>query len=214
MNTANPIQLLFTLAFLVLVAALVYNYYKKRITSQSERYSTFGPRFWAPSIDAVVLWPFTTLLPFIILYFVPSAYVALSVLTTLAFYAYTIYFNANFGGTVGKSKCHIRVVDAKTEEEIGYKQALLRDSIPLVLSIILYSNALSQEGERIANSEAFLIVPAIMGIWFIAEILTMLTNEKRRALHDLIAGTVVIRVENSNNKNDTTPIQDELPKQN
>ena len=30
--------------------------------------------------------------------------------------------------------------------------------------------------------------------WFVAEILTMLTNKKRRALHDFIAGTVVVRV--------------------
>lgn len=30
-------------------------------------------------------------------------------------------------------------------------------------------------------------------LWFVAEVLTMLTNEKRRALHDFIAGTVVVR---------------------
>ncbi len=29
--------------------------------------------------------------------------------------------------------------------------------------------------------------------WWIAEIITMLTNEKRRAIHDYIAGTVVVR---------------------
>jgi uncharacterized RDD family membrane protein YckC len=29
--------------------------------------------------------------------------------------------------------------------------------------------------------------------WFLVEIITMLTNDKRRALHDFIAGTVVIR---------------------
>jgi hypothetical protein len=34
---------------------------------------------------------------------------------------------------------------------------------------------------------------ALPALWFFAEVLTMLTNEKRRALHDFIAGTVVIR---------------------
>lgn len=31
--------------------------------------------------------------------------------------------------------------------------------------------------------------------WFLIEIVTMLTNPKRRALHDLIAGTVVVRID-------------------
>ena len=31
-------------------------------------------------------------------------------------------------------------------------------------------------------------------VWSLLEIATMLTNSKRRALHDLIAGTVVVRV--------------------
>jgi uncharacterized RDD family membrane protein YckC len=30
-------------------------------------------------------------------------------------------------------------------------------------------------------------------LWFLAEVLTMFTNRKRRALHDFIAGTVVVR---------------------
>jgi uncharacterized RDD family membrane protein YckC len=37
--------------------------------------------------------------------------------------------------------------------------------------------------------------------WFITEVVTMLTNKKRRALHDFIANTVVI---NSNAKNENT----------
>jgi uncharacterized RDD family membrane protein YckC len=32
-------------------------------------------------------------------------------------------------------------------------------------------------------------------LWFLLEIATMLTNEKRRAVHDFIAGSVVIRDE-------------------
>lgn len=30
-------------------------------------------------------------------------------------------------------------------------------------------------------------------IWYFLELVTMLTNRKRRALHDFIAGTVVVR---------------------
>ena len=38
-------------------------------------------------------------------------------------------------------------------------------------------------------------VALVAGIWFMLEIITMLLNEKRRALHDLIAGTVVVRTQ-------------------
>ena len=33
--------------------------------------------------------------------------------------------------------------------------------------------------------------------WFIVEVATMLTNDKRRALHDFIAGSVVVRKQNA-----------------
>ena len=32
--------------------------------------------------------------------------------------------------------------------------------------------------------------------WFLIEVITMLANNKRRALHDFIAGSVVVRVSN------------------
>ena len=48
-------------------------------------------------------------------------------------------------------------------------------------------------GEALAANKALWLSTAIPGLWFLAEVLTMLTNEKRRALHDFIAGTVVVR---------------------
>lgn len=197
MNTLDLIPILVNLAILGLVAALVLNYYKKRVSVPGERYSTFGPRFWAPSIDSVVLWPVMTLIPFVLVQLAPSSFVATSIFTTLVFYAYSIYFHGKRGGTIGKLKCKIRVVHAQSEEPIGYKQAFLRDCIPLMLSVGLYATALSQGGDLVlvADSQYFQIVPVVMLLWFLAEILTMLTNDKRRALHDFIAGTVVVRDE-------------------
>jgi len=45
--------------------------------------------------------------------------------------------------------------------------------------------------EYIANNMLFNLIPAI---WFLAEAISMLTNKKRRAIHDYIAGTVVVRI--------------------
>jgi hypothetical protein len=42
------------------------------------------------------------------------------------------------------------------------------------------------------------IVNITMNIWIWGEFITMLTNKKRRAVHDFMAGTVVIRSEMPN----------------
>jgi uncharacterized RDD family membrane protein YckC len=62
----------------------------------------------------------------------------------------------------------------------------------LILSGGLSPGAVAS-GEALANSKGFWLLTALPGLWFLAEVLTMLTNDKRRALHDFIAGTVVVR---------------------
>jgi uncharacterized RDD family membrane protein YckC len=47
-------------------------------------------------------------------------------------------------------------------------------------------------------------VTLLLTIGFGAEILTMFTNDKRRALHDLVARTVVIRLNIKANDNEAT----------
>jgi hypothetical protein len=42
-------------------------------------------------------------------------------------------------------------------------------------------------------TQPFNLFLELPGWWFVAEVITMLTNEKRRALHDFIAGTIVVR---------------------
>ena len=48
-------------------------------------------------------------------------------------------------------------------------------------------------GEALEASTGFWLMISLPVLWFVAEVLTMLTNEKRRAVHDFIAGTVVVR---------------------
>ena len=118
---------------------------------------------------------------------------------------YSIYMHGRWGQTVGKMTTRVKVVDAVSEEPISYKKALLRDSIPILVLFPLLVYSLYQ---LIIGSEYHIPQPSpdlsitaniadwtefIMGIWWFAEIVTMLTNEKRRAVHDFIAGTVVVR---------------------
>jgi uncharacterized RDD family membrane protein YckC len=98
----------------------------------------------------------------------------------------------------------VRVVDYRTEGKISIQQAWLREGIPLLLSLggVIYEIALildgklnskTIEGGQLFNDKWYWFANSVPTLWFVAEVLTMLTNRKRRALHDFIAGTVVVR---------------------
>jgi len=59
-------------------------------------------------------------------------------------------------------------------------------------------------GEALAANKGFWLLTALPALWFFAEVLTMLTNPKRRALHDFIAGTVVVR---TNIQEESAPLE-------
>jgi uncharacterized RDD family membrane protein YckC len=112
--------------------------------------------------------------------------------------------HGKYGQTVGKMATKVRVYDVGTEAPITYRQALLREGIPAVVSgpfLIYVFIGLMQGREsayllvqgKFSNYSVLWWFAALPLLWFLVEIVTMLTNDKRRALHDLIAGTVVIR---------------------
>lgn len=189
----------------LLIAVLVWRYYREKNFSIYQKYSTFGPRFWTGSVDTCVMWPVGFLAGILLALELPSAVgVVLVVAGNLAWLFYTVIMHAKYGQTYGKMICKVRVVDFGTERPISFRQALLREGIPIAVSlgIVSYeiyaigagelSGAAVARGEIVKNP-AFWVLATLPGLWFFAEVLTMLTNDKRRALHDIIAGTVVIR---------------------
>jgi hypothetical protein len=81
-------------------------------------------------------------------------------------------------------------------------QAVRRDIIPLCLTafmLIAEIPAVLEIGKPY-NTEtpsfalATLLLISASALWFWAEFITMLTNRKRRAVHDFIAGSVVVRL--------------------
>jgi len=200
---------LFNLLINGLIAWLVWRYYKGRRSYGSERYSTFGPRFWTGSVDSCVMWPLGFALTLLYTLSLPTVVsIVLVIMGNLAWLIYTVIMHAKYGQTVGKMVCKVRVVDHATEGSITLRQACLREGIPILLGvgIVIYEIFLISSGSLtpaavargdIAKSAAFWWLAALPGFWFLAEVLTMLTNEKRRALHDFIAGTVVVRTNTS-----------------
>ena len=122
---------------------------------------------------------------------------------------YSVYLVKRFGGTPGKRLLNLRI--CRTDgSAIGYREAILRESVQTVLGGVLtigmlmallsVSSADYLSYELIERAE-FLRehAPAWYGfvdncynVWLFSEYIVMLTNKRRRSLHDLIAGTVVI----------------------
>jgi len=189
----------------LLVSLLVWNYYRRRTYVFIARYSTFSPRFWAGTVDSCVLWPISFITFGLLSVNIPKILAAILVVTeSLAWLLYTVVLHGRYGQTVGKMTTKVRVVDCRTEGSISWRQAWIREGIPMVLSLGLlgYEVAAIVTGRifpsDIVNGKAFgggpiWLLVTLPSLWFVAEVVTMLTNNKRRALHDFIAGTVVIR---------------------
>jgi len=188
------------------LAVIAWAYYRKRTVPLSARYSTFGPRFWTGFVDSCVLWPvgfFVAAIPFL---YAPKVLVALLlIIESSAWLVYTVVMHGRYGQTVGKMVAKVRVVDFRTEERISWRQAWLREGLPAPPSLwflcyMVYliitapaSSTLLRRPAMLLAGKSFWAITALPVLWYITELLTMLTNRKRRALHDFIAGTVVVR---------------------
>lgn len=177
-------------------------------------YSTFGQRLRAGIIDFGFMMLFLPLIYFETIS-LPVA-ITIRIFTGMIGVIYTIYFHGNFGATLGKLAVGVRVT-RPDGSPIGFKQAFLRSSVDVFFSIIMLALAIYTlinidtqaflSADFITRGDMIMTfypdlqnsLDIVVLIWFFSEFLTMLFNERRRALHDYIAGTVVI---NKNAVND------------
>lgn len=171
------------------------------------KYAGFWKRFVAGLIDGFVL-----VVPTLCLLWLQSASRTWALLTlmplTFLFPAYEIYFHGRSGQTIGKKSQGIRVVSLDGAF-ITWKQAFMRSSVGLglgVLSSISTLVALTQLSDREFSTLSWIellareaeLSPYINEItmanyvWIGSEVVVLLFNRKKRALHDFIAGTVVV----------------------
>ena len=171
-------------------------------------YAGFWRRFGAFWLDVVVLSPLTGLTLwgfghyrlFNLYYFFPGIIIGL---------CYSVYLVRRFGGTPGKLVAGLRI--RKTDgSQIGYREAFLRYLPEMLLVTVMsvatiYSTLSMTDAEYlslsfIGRSERIIAlappwyksVNIVLQIWTWSEFIIMMTNRKRRALHDFIAGTIVI----------------------
>ena len=183
----------------------------KKADTQELFYAGFARRTLALTLDtllfitlAVVVWWMTGKQKSLLLE------VELGLGVGLACVAYTILFHAKWGQTLGKMAAGIRVTTLDGRP-IGYKHAVLRNSVDLVLCLLYavgaclaiwswtgpdYATLDAAEKHRLLASRnpTERLYSVLSSVWTWSEVIVLLFNEKRRALHDFIAGTVVIQV--------------------
>ncbi|MGB7068349.1 MAG: RDD family protein [Pyrinomonadaceae bacterium] len=159
------------------------------------KYHTFGPRFWALVLDSILL------LPLGIADSVASemtggySRLGLSISITIVYITYFVVMHAVFGQTVGKMLMKVRVLDL-SESKMRPVQALLRSLPELMLSLASVAFMFFFiPRESIVDPAEFWRNPfqILMLLWAMADITVFFINDKRRALHDMIAGTVAVR---------------------
>jgi len=163
------------------------------------KYHTFLPRFLGGLFDSAFL-------NMVLIYVVQKAFglnqdlsLAFIVVVMSIYPGYSIIMHGLWGQTLGKMITKVKVIRADEQGPIGFRQAMLRDCVPLLNSFIWivmmarvsFFNA--DPASALATGPLGRWVVFLLAIWALLEFVTMLFSKKRRALHDLIAGTVVIR---------------------
>jgi uncharacterized RDD family membrane protein YckC len=153
-------------------------------------------------LSALVLWADSRYRLFSLYYLVPGTLIGLF---------YSVYLVRRFGGTPGKLIMGIRIRKLDGDP-VGYREAILRYLPDFVFGVLMtiamlgpqlrmtdaeYHSHSFMDKARMINELApgwYKPLRLIQNVWIWGEFLVLLTNKKRRALHDFIAGTVVVHV--------------------
>ena len=160
-----------------------------------DRYRTAGARYVALLIDGILISLFSWLISRLSGLVTIQTYRFIEIFGLVLPYLYNIILHGMEGQTVGKMFMDVKVYDKSEKKVISFKQSILRDIVPislLIASQFIYSLI------GFSNPNLFLFLSSVMSFfilfWSLVEVISLLFNKKRRALHDFIAGTVVLRV--------------------
>jgi len=123
---------------------------------------------------------------------------------------YYVYLPKMYGGTPGKLIMGIKILKINGAE-IGWKEAFMRHLVVLLLTIfssVLMIHAILEADHTTFDDLSwftqleylmsfspllFSIYSWLTNIWTWGELIVLLTNPRKRALHDYMAGTVIVK---------------------
>jgi len=174
-----------------------------------KKYKTFWRRLLASVIDGIVFIPIVLLETLIIFGSVSmdtlmgndltdypaSPMIILFVTNTILTFSYSVWMTQRFGQTLGKMATKIIILDEETESHpITTKYAIWRD-LPLIVADTLAIAYMIITQDVSEESVAMKVLSFASGIWVLAELISMFQNDRRRAIHDIFAHSVVVRLE-------------------
>ena len=171
------------------------------------KYAGFWVRLGAGIVDAIITIPIGLIFIWLGGFSIQLAILGL-IISSLFYPAYNIYFHGKYGQTIGKMVTGIKVVKV-SGSDITFKEAFLRNSVDILFSLLwivarvialnkisetdYLQSSISQKLNILLDSTpSYLVwVSTVSEIWIWSEVVVLLFNKKKRAIHDYIAGTVV-----------------------
>ena len=163
------------------------------------RFGTAWLRFCASVVDGVIFAPLIALLHFLGPHIhSPALMLALWLAYSACAIAYRLLLHGFRGQTIGKMLLKVKVLDL-SETPLSMRQALVRDS-PWILILLIqlpWIAAFAMAGGNILQWDVEPPMPLVVMYLPVAfgllTAVALLLSSKRRALHDLLAGSVVVR---------------------
>lgn len=165
----------------------------------NQRYHTGFKRLGAALVDGIVFMPLLLIEKWMLdktdnL----SVFIAWSIFNAFLPLFYSIILHYKYGQTIGKWVAGVKVLDISESGKLTLKQSILRDSFYLgieIIGVLYFAFLVFQTGQAEyihIDYRNFASLPILL--WTILELISMLTNPKRRAVHDFLAKSVVVRV--------------------
>lgn len=171
-------------------------------------YAGLGKRFLAALIDFMIVLIFVFIILKLQSVSIPLAVVSFTAINFF-FSFYSIFLHARYGGTLGKLAVGVRVTNPDGSQ-IGWNEAFMRSIVDVFIGIVMFGlqiYAISKVNPNAYLSagigERGMMLIALYPLWykffspasqvlFWCERIVLLFNKRKRAIHDYIAGTVVI----------------------
>ena len=165
---------------------------------RNQKYQTGFRRLGAAIVDGIVFIPLLLVDQWLISRTENNVIlISWSVFATFLTLFYSIAGHYKYGQTIGKWVAGVKVIDLSESKKLTLGQSILRDSFYITIEIIVllyFIFLILQTGKTdyILNDYKRFSNQPIMW-WTFIELISMLTNPKRRAIHDFLARSVVIR---------------------
>jgi uncharacterized RDD family membrane protein YckC len=172
-------------------------------------YAGFWKRLKSLLIDAIICIPIN----FIFIWlkgFDRTLAIVITITSSIFFLMYNVYFNARFGATPGKLATGIRIT-RPDGSRIGWIEAWRRESVNVALTFLYLvfevwalihvdptkfsslnwskRSQLLHQHQPLWDYYNYVLWP----VWMVSDAIVFICNKRKRAIHDFIAGTVVIR---------------------